>query len=113
MGRHRADAPKQSSRHFPRGRQAHSQRHLLVLRSGAPWRELPESYCPHTTCYNRFVRWRRAGVLDQIMDALAGAHDVAVQIIDTSVVARAPTRKIWPITRGTYEQDTRRRCGRQ
>ena len=27
-----------------------------VLRSGAPWRDLPKSYGPHTTCYNRFVR---------------------------------------------------------
>ena len=30
------------------------------------------------TCYNRFVRWRRAGVWDQIMEALAAAHEVAV-----------------------------------
>jgi transposase len=29
-----------------------------VLRSGAPWRDLPETYGPRTTCYNRFVRWR-------------------------------------------------------
>ena len=34
----------------------------------------------------RFVRWRRAGVWDQIMDALAAGHDAAVQMIDTSVV---------------------------
>ena len=40
-----------------------------VLRSGAPWRDLPESYGPPMTCYNRFVRWRRAGVWDRIMDA--------------------------------------------
>jgi transposase len=33
-----------------------------------------------------FVRWRRAGVWDQIMDALAAGHDAAVQMIDTSVV---------------------------
>jgi hypothetical protein len=32
-----------------------------VLRSGAPWRDLPDSFGPYTTCYNRFVRWRRAG----------------------------------------------------
>jgi transposase len=57
-----------------------------ALRSGAPWRDLPEIYGPRTTCYNRFVRWRRAGVWDQIMEALAAAHDAAVQIIDTSVV---------------------------
>jgi transposase len=37
-----------------------------VLRSGAPWRDLPEAYGPYTTCYNRFVRWRRAGVWRRI-----------------------------------------------
>jgi len=59
---------------------------FLVLRSGAPWRDLPENYGPYTTCYNRFVRWRRAGIWDQIMEALAAGHDAAVQMIDTSVV---------------------------
>jgi transposase len=57
-----------------------------ILRSGAPWRDLPETYGPRTTCYNRFVRWRQAGVWDRIMDALAAGHDAAVQMIDTSVV---------------------------
>ena len=57
-----------------------------VLRSGAPWRDLPVCYGPRTTCYNRFVRWRRAGVWDRIMDSLAAAHDAAVQMIDTSIV---------------------------
>jgi hypothetical protein len=28
-----------------------------VLRSGAPWRDLPQSFGPYTTCYNRFFRW--------------------------------------------------------
>jgi transposase len=56
-----------------------------VLRSGAPWRDLPNRYGPHTTCYNRFVRWREAGVWDQIMAALSAAHDAAMQMIDTSV----------------------------
>ena len=43
-----------------------------VLRSGAPWRDLPENYGPYTTCYNRFVRWRRAGVWDRIINGLDG-----------------------------------------
>jgi transposase len=57
-----------------------------VLRSGAPWRDLPAAFGPYTTCYNRFIRWGRAGVWDQIMDALAETHDAAVQMIDTSIV---------------------------
>jgi transposase len=32
-----------------------------VLRTGAPWRDLPERYGPYTTAYNRFNRWRKAG----------------------------------------------------
>jgi transposase len=27
-----------------------------VLRSGTPWRDLPEAFGPCTTCYNCFVR---------------------------------------------------------
>src|SRR5271168_3078862 len=57
-----------------------------VLRSGAPWRDLPEGFGPYTTCYNRFVRWRQAGVWDGVMDALTAEHDATVQMIDTSVV---------------------------
>src|SRR5262249_29919343 len=57
-----------------------------VLGSGAPWRDLPDSFGPYTTCYKRFVRWRRAGVWGKIMNALAGAHDANVQMIDTSIV---------------------------
>ena len=33
-----------------------------ILRSGAPWRDLPKGFGPYTTCYNRFVRWRTAGI---------------------------------------------------
>ena len=69
----------------PRGVRRVNDRRVLngifwVLRSGAPWRDLPETYGPYTTCYNRFVRWRQAGVWDQIMDALAAGHDAAVVV---------------------------------
>src|SRR6476619_6970823 len=57
-----------------------------ILRSSAPWRDLPAVYGPRATCYNRFVRWRRAGVWDSIMAALATAPNAAVQMIDTSMV---------------------------
>ncbi|ESY97722.1 transposase [Mesorhizobium sp. LNHC209A00] len=57
-----------------------------VLRSGAPWRDLPERYGPRTTCHNRFVRWRKAGVWDRLMANITKAHDGTVQMIDTSIV---------------------------
>jgi len=40
-----------------------------VLRSGAPWRDLPNNFGPYTTCYNRVVRRRRAGVCAKIMSS--------------------------------------------
>ncbi len=57
-----------------------------VLRSGAPWRDLPERYGPRTTCYNRFVRWRKAGAWDRMMDAIAAVHDGNIQMIDSTSV---------------------------
>ena len=57
-----------------------------VLRMGAPWRALPKEYGPHTTCYNRFVRWRKAGVWDRIMAAITKAFDGGIQMIDTTTV---------------------------
>jgi transposase len=57
-----------------------------VLRSGAPWRDLPDAFGPYTTCYNRFVSWRWGGVWSRIIDALAAARDAAVQMIDTSII---------------------------
>jgi transposase len=40
----------------------------LLVQSGAPWRDLPENFGQYTTCYNRFIRWRRAGAWSRIMD---------------------------------------------
>jgi|SRR5215510_5092211 len=57
-----------------------------VLRSGAPWRDLPERFGPRTTCYNRFARWRKAGVRDRLMDAVTAAHDGDIQMIDSTSV---------------------------
>lgn len=57
-----------------------------VLRSGAPWRDLPDRYGPRTTCYNRLVRWRKAGVWDRMMDAITAAYDGDIQMIDSTSI---------------------------
>ena len=50
---------------------------LWILRTGAPWRDLPERYGSWVTVYSRFRRWRAAGVWDRILSALQAeaAHD--------------------------------------
>jgi len=57
-----------------------------VLRSGAPWRDVPERYGPYTTVYNRFNRWRKAGVWNRLMDGIAKACDGNIQMIDSTSV---------------------------
>jgi transposase len=59
---------------------------FYVLRAGSPWRDLPERYGPYTTVYNRFNRWRKAGIWDRLMDAIVKAHGGKVQMIDSSIV---------------------------
>ena len=56
------------------------------LRTGAPWADIPERYGPHTTCVNRFNRWRRAGVWDRILAAVSKAYDGDIQMINSSSI---------------------------
>ena len=48
---------------------------LWRFRTGSPWAEIPDRYGPPTTCYNRFVRWRKAGVWDGLLRAVSEAYD--------------------------------------
>ena len=57
-----------------------------VLRSGAPWRDLPERYGPYTTVYNRYNRWAKAGVWLRVFEALAQGSPDSLHLIDTSIV---------------------------
>src|SRR5215212_2296862 len=44
---------------------------LWILRTGAPWKDLPERYQPYQTCHRRFQRWIEEGVLGGVLEALA------------------------------------------
>ena len=56
------------------------------LRTGSPWSEVPERYGPYTTCYNRFVRWRKLGVWDRLFEAITRAYAGEVQMVDSSSI---------------------------
>jgi transposase len=65
---------------------------LWVLRTGAPWRDMPERYGKWTTIYSRFQRWRKKGVWDRVLAALQTIKseekqlDWEIHLIDGSVV---------------------------
>lgn len=50
------------------------------LKTGAPWRDIPERYGPWQTCYDRFVRWSRNGTWQQILSLLQAKADACGQI---------------------------------
>lgn len=73
---------------------------LWVLRTGAAWADLPDRFPSASTCFRRFSRWVRAGVLRKILEALArdleerGQIDLAECFIDgTFVVAKKGASK--------------------
>src|ERR1700675_1161788 len=55
---------------------------FYVLRTGMPWRDLPERYGPYTTAYNRFNRWSRRGIWKRIFDTLASKSRDSLYLID-------------------------------
>jgi transposase len=59
---------------------------FYILRTGAPWRDLPERYGPRTTVYNRYVRRGRRGVWKGVFDALAQEVEDSLIFIDSSIV---------------------------
>ena len=54
------------------------------FRSGATWAEIPERYGPSTTCYNRFVRWRKAGVWDRLLAEVSAGYNGELMMIDST-----------------------------
>jgi transposase len=59
---------------------------FYILRTGSPWRDLPERYGSYTTAYNRYNRWAKAGMWLRVFEALAAASPQSMQLIDSSIV---------------------------
>ncbi len=52
---------------------------IHVLKRGLQWRDAPAEYGPHKTLYNRFIRWSKLGVFDQIFKELS-SRDIPEQL---------------------------------
>jgi transposase len=53
---------------------------LWILRTGAPWRDLPARYGPYTTCHDRLLRWQRDGTWERILQVLQAEADAQGQV---------------------------------
>ena len=79
---------------------------LWVLRTGAPWHDLPELYPPYQTSHRRFQRWNEEGVLDGILRALVkdlrenGGLDLSECLIDGTFVSAKKGADRWERANG-------------
>ena len=54
---------------------------LWKLRTGAPWRDLPERYGPWQTCHARLVRWQRDGTWDRLLARAQTKSDAVGEVV--------------------------------
>ena len=55
-----------------------------ILRTGAPWRDLPQSYGDWKNTHRRFCRWRDSGVWEALLERLIDEPDFEWLMIDAS-----------------------------
>lgn len=59
---------------------------LWILRTGSPWRDLPQAFGRWHSTYMRFARWRDSGVWERVADVLGGDADMEQLFIDSTIV---------------------------
>jgi len=57
---------------------------IHVLHIGCRWEDCPSEYGPHTTVYNRFNRWSKAGIWQSILASLVTFDAADIQCIDST-----------------------------
>lgn len=57
-----------------------------ILRTGAPWRDLPPEYGGWSNTHRRFIRWRDAGVWERLLEACIDEPDMEWLMVDASYV---------------------------
>lgn len=59
---------------------------LWIVRTGAPWRDLPEVFGNWNSTFRRFSRWSAKGVWQRIFLAMADDPDFEYLILDSTIV---------------------------
>ena len=61
-----------------------------ILRTGAPWRDLPPDYGDWKNTHRRFCRWRDKGTWEALLEILIDEPDFEWLMIDTSHIKVHP-----------------------
>ncbi len=61
-----------------------------ILRTGAPWRDLPPDYGDWKNTHRRFCRWRDKGIWEKLLEQLVNAPDFEWLMIDASHIKVHP-----------------------
>ena len=56
-----------------------------IARSGAPWRDLPERFGLWNSVFQRFNRWAKSGVWEQVYEAMK-SPDLEALMLDSTVI---------------------------
>ena len=59
---------------------------FFVLRTGSPWRDLPEVFGEWNSVFRRFSRWSDKGVWRRIFEALSDDADFEYLIVDSTII---------------------------
>ena len=57
-----------------------------IVRTGSPWRDLPDVFGPWNSAYRRFSRWSAEGVWDRIFAAMSDDQDFEYPILDSTII---------------------------
>ncbi len=59
---------------------------LWIVRTGSPWRDLPEAFGDWNSVFRRFSRWSIKGVWWRIFETMSDDPDFEYLIIDSTIV---------------------------
>lgn len=59
---------------------------LWIVRTGSPWRDLPEAFGDWNSVFRRFSRWSRKGVWRRMFEAMSDDPDFEYLIVDSTIV---------------------------
>ena len=59
---------------------------LWIVRTGSPWRDLPDVFGEWNSVFRRFSRWSQKGVWQRIFAVMADDPDFEYLIVDSTIV---------------------------